>query len=158
MKANTRKLSNSSDGAFAVEAALIAPVFLGFLIFAFELLAILFFSFRLDHAVTLTADDIRFGKVQSAIAASGGGSEQYYKQSICSFVRTVNCENKIKVDLTMYSSEGVAASGSAVNRPVNSSSIVYVQVELEAPISIFLQKQNKPVTLRTAQLLLTEPF
>jgi Flp pilus assembly protein TadG len=158
MKTMLKRYLEEENGAAAVEAALLAPIFIPLLIGTFELLFITYTSSALDRAVNQTVMEIRLG--QSAGIAKDGGipPDLYYKQSICDKLAYLNCRNNINVDVTTYT-ENLGTNAMFDDRFVDPGTLGKVNVSLDLDVIGFMAAlTGEPFIARTAMLFHTEPY
>jgi len=158
MKRLLKRYLGEKDGAAAVEAALLAPIFIPLLIGTFELLFITYTSSSLDRAVNETVMEIRLG--QSAGMAKKGGTppDIYYKKSICDKLAYYGCMQNINVNVTTYTDD-LATNSMFNDQFVDPGTLGKVNVQLDLDVVGFMAAlSGKPFSARTAMLFHTEPY
>ncbi len=155
----------SRSGVAAVEAAVIAPVFILFVSGVAEVSAMLLSMRMLDHATETVARRIRMGDI-----VTRGGSAAAFKQTFCDALPAfTDCANQLSVKavaaadlpgLTSALASATATPASPSFNPGLSESFVAVEAKLAWPSFSPLFSNLTPtlVTFQSRAVFRNEPF
>lgn len=167
-----RSLHRNTEGATAIEFAMVATPFLMMLFGIIGVGLFFFTTFSLENAVEQAARVIRTGQAQT-----GGMTAATFKTHLCTFVpRHIDCTGKLKVNVKSYADSAsipdnemadCLTAGGALNSvteyvPGNANAVVLVWVCYEYELRLpWLQLSNMPngsQLIKAATTFRTEPY
>lgn len=153
-----RRFRSHDSGASAVEAALLAPVFIPLLVGTFELLFILYTSSALDRAAQAAVMEMRLGQSAGIAAGNGWTSELYYKKAVCERLDYPGCTSDIAVNVTTFSESG-AVTANFSDEFIDPGTLARVDISLTMDVIGFMATlRGEPMRADTSLMFHTEPF
>lgn len=158
MKKLLSKFRKNRDGVTAVEAAMLAPVFIPLMLGTTELLFALYASTSLERTLQDTVMELRLGTAATNAGAQGLNAERYLKKRICEGLDFANCQDRLTLDFEIYDSEGNLTSQMQYGF-IDPSSLVRVEAKLNLDILGLLGSlKGSPMETKTSLLFYTEPY